>query len=87
MCYGSYTELKLTERKARKEYRCAWCNEKIVIGEKHTHRVYIFEGDFSSDRMHNECFIAMGKADHEDVCEGFMFGEFHRGDTKSKYND
>ena len=29
--FGDYTWPK-----ARKEYRCEWCGEKILIGEKHT---------------------------------------------------
>lgn len=86
MC-GSYTELKYTEPKARKEYRCIWCNEKILIGEKHAARTYIFEGDFNSDRLHLECATAMQKMPHDEICDGFMGGEFKRGLAESKYDD
>lgn len=87
MCYRSYTELKLTTPKARKEYRCEWCYEKIQIGEIHVNRVYIADGDFGSGRMHDECFEASGKADHEDVCEGWIPGDFKRGQFKHKYEE
>lgn len=80
MCgYDGYTELSITTPKARKEYRCVWCNEKILIKEKHVARTYIFERDFNSDRMHDECFAAMKKTPHDELCDGFMAGEFIRG--------
>lgn len=87
MCYGSYTELKLTTPKAKKEYRCEWCDQKIVVGEKHVNRVYIYEGDFNSGRMHDECFEASGKANHDDVCEGWTPGDFKRGEFKHRNDD
>lgn len=79
MCYGNYIELKYTEPKARKEYYCEWCNEKIVIGEQHFYRVYVFEGEFTTGRMHFECHDTMQKAPHDEVCDGWTQGDFKRG--------
>lgn len=87
MCDGGYIELNLTTPKARKNYRCEWCNGKIVIGEKHVNRVYLNEGDFVTGRMHDECFTAMEKSPHDDICDGWMQGEFKRGQKADKSND
>jgi hypothetical protein len=84
----SYTELKSTSPKARKEYCCAWCNEKILKGEEHSYRAYIFDGIMQDDRMHFECASAMGKAPKDlELEEGFMPGEFKRGTFEYKYMD
>ena len=40
---------------ARKQHRCEWCGEAIEKGEKHAKYVGMFEGDFQSWRMHQEC--------------------------------
>lgn len=40
---------------ARKEYRCEWCGEKILRGEKHFKYAGMWEGDFQNYRMHLEC--------------------------------
>lgn len=88
MCSGNYTELSLTTPVGRKDYWCEWCNELIPKGTKHVSRVYIFEDDFNSGRMHDECFEASGKADHEDICDGWNQGDFKRGQSVPKgYDD
>lgn len=48
--FGGYTQPV-----ARKEYRCEWCGEKILKGEKHHKYVGMWEGDFQNWRMHSEC--------------------------------
>ena len=40
---------------ARKEYRCEWCGETILKGEKHYKYAGMWEGDFQNWRMHDEC--------------------------------
>lgn len=39
---------------ARKQHKCIWCGERILIGEKHRHEISKYEGlqDF---RWHLEC--------------------------------
>ena len=51
----SWWELSTTTPKARKDHRCIWCGQYIHIGEKHVKHVGIWEGDFQSNRWHNEC--------------------------------
>lgn len=87
MCSGNYTELSLTTPVGRKDYRCEWCNEIITKGTKHVARTYIFEGDFQAGRMHDECFDASQKADHEDICDGWSPGDFKRGQYLHRNSD
>src|ERR1035437_214709 len=54
----SYQLISKTLPKARKEYPCIWCSEKILIGEIHLKEVGEFEGDFQSNRWHEECHNA-----------------------------
>jgi hypothetical protein len=57
-----------TVPKARKEYRCEYCGQKILKGEKHYKFNGVWEGDFKNWRMHLECEEA---AQLEDLSEGF----------------
>ena len=75
----SYEEIHHKQVKARKEYKCIWCGEKILKGEAHYSRAYKFDGDFISDRMHNECEKSLNSADHDDIMDGFMAYSFDRG--------
>ena len=79
-----YTELKHIYPKARKEHFCEWCNEKILKGEKHAYRSYIFDHDFNSDHMHLECENAMSRSRKEIGDEGFLGGEQKRGLSMSE---
>jgi hypothetical protein len=56
-----YTHLSNTTPVARKIYPCVWCNEKILLGEKHVKEVGTYDG-FQSNRWHNECYNAAVKA-------------------------
>lgn len=79
----SYTELKLTYPKAKKEYKCEWCAKKITIGEKHMYRSYIFCGEFNSGRMHLECDNAYKTYPYkDDLIDGWSPGDFSRGEHK-----
>lgn len=42
---------------ARKEHRCIWCGERILVGEHHRHEISKYDGlqDF---RWHMECHAA-----------------------------
>lgn len=51
----SYQLLSETEPVARKEYRCIWCPELILKGEKHVHESSKYDGDFQDHRWHLEC--------------------------------
>ena len=80
-------EISSSRPKARKEYRCEWCDEKILIGEKHFQRAYIWEGDFRNGRMHLECEEAMNKTPNDILTEGWCAGDFLRGTTKNIYDN
>ena len=65
---------------ARGVYRCSWCPEKIVVGEKHYHFVGKWEGDFQNWRMHTECEVAF----REETEDGEICSDGHkRGQTCS----
>lgn len=76
-------ELSTTHPRARKEYHCDWCNELINIQEKHLKRVYVYDGELRSDRMHLECERAMDKVPRGTISEGWLAGEFKRGSSEA----
>jgi len=80
----SYTELGSGVRKARKDYRCMWCNQIINKDEHYSWRTYIYEGDFhGGEKMHIECFKAMSSGFDSNEDDGsFMPGEYIRGSTE-----
>ena len=41
--------------KGRKHYRCEWCYKPIAKATTHVKVVGVFDGEFSSYRLHNEC--------------------------------
>lgn len=51
----SYTLLSDTRPIGRKQYRCIWCGEAILAGERHRHEKSIFDGAFQDHRWHTEC--------------------------------
>jgi hypothetical protein len=73
----SYQLLSRTEPKARKEYRCIWCPEKILKGEAHVHEVSKFDGELQDHRWHPECLAACGSDD-----DSFCPHECKRGSTE-----
>lgn len=68
-------------KQGRKEYTCAWCLETILTTEPHFYRAYTFDGQFMTDRLHEECSDAMyNHPDRRQLNdEGFIPGEFARG--------
>lgn len=80
--WSMHCELKNKTIKAvKKDRECAWCAEPINKGESAQYRVYIYEG-FRTDWMHPECASAMNRTE-EDLSEGFMPGDFPRGNSIS----
>lgn len=51
----SYQLLSERNPVAQKEYRCIWCPEKILKGEKHIHQFSKYDGNFQDQRWHLEC--------------------------------
>lgn len=83
----SYTELRSSEPIARKGYNCEWCAERITKGEKHAYRSFIWEGDFSTGRMHFECRAAMYEVPNDELEEGWNPGDYPRGKSEVPYAD
>lgn len=75
----SYQLLSETERTARKEYRCIWCPEMILKGDKHVHEASKYEGHFQDFRWHLECKQAANKWFRKYGEECFSEHEFKRG--------
>lgn len=78
----SYQLLSLTNPKARKEYGCIWCREKIQKGEVHVHESSKYEGDFQDHRWHPECQEAAGKFFRDNNAEDFEPHFFKRGSSE-----
>lgn len=78
MCL-SYREIRSADVKVRKNRRCAWCSERIEKGSIARARTYVFDGELTSDHMHPECYNAMSASPNEEICEGWMPGDFERG--------
>ena len=51
----SYTLLSETKPKARKQHRCIWCGEKILIGETYRREKSVYDGSFQDHKWHLEC--------------------------------
>lgn len=78
----SYEGIRINENcKIRKRQQCAWCGDLMEVGEITVYRVYIFDGDFTADHMHLECYKAMRDC-NDDFGDGFMPGDYLRGSTK-----
>ncbi len=80
----SWQHLSVEKPKARKQYACSWCMEKILAGETHVKHTGLSEGDFQSNRFHAECDAAAGKWIRETGEDCFIPGEFKRGTTEEK---
>ena len=75
----SWQSISESTRKARKEHKCVWCGEPILIGESHLVSTGTFEGRFQSNRYHDEC-----RGPAAEICqenEGFSAYAFKRGTT------
>lgn len=51
----SWTHLRDSRPKARKEYRCDLCGLRIRKGARHVRRDGVFDREFVSSRMHAVC--------------------------------
>ena len=61
----------------RKGRRCEWCGLMMPAGSVAVTRTYKCDGDFNDERMHPECYDAMGNYDGSG--EGFLPYEMLRG--------
>ena len=73
----------------RKQHQCCWCGEIIEKGDAAYYRKYKSDGDFRSDHMHPECYVALGDLDNFYAEEGWCPGDYPRGGIEfdSKFNN
>lgn len=71
---------------ARKEYECIWCDEYIMVKEKHYYCVFKFDGNVYSNRFHIECKKASSSMDRQErlVNQNLKCGSYIRGTKKIK---
>ena len=75
-----YEELNSKKVKTRKNHTCAWCGEKINVGEAADYRAYKYEGDFHTDYMHEECTNGMKRSmDDKELREDLIDYGFETG--------
>ncbi len=60
--------------KARKQHKCWWCGEDILVGEVHDRWVWV-EDKIKTVRAHNECGVAWNRSGGDEI----MFGQEARG--------
>lgn len=82
----SYHLIHETKPKARKEYPCIWCVEKILPGEVHVHEVSKFDGELQDHRWHPECHEASKTYFSESGEEEFYPHECKRGSMEHATN-
>lgn len=59
---------------------CAWCGERINIGDRSVNITSVWEGDFFNDHLHPECNLAANAVLREDD-EVYFDGDWARGRT------
>ncbi len=82
----SWTHLRDTAPKARKEYRCFLCSEPILIGKVHVYRAGIMDDNLTSIRMHMECESATADWDEMDW-ESTFAGDMDRPPKEGNHAD
>jgi hypothetical protein len=75
---SDYVEFTNKEVTCRKAHSCGWCAESIGKGEAARYREYIFEDQWVHDHMHLDCYEAMQSMPNNELCDGWMPGDFMR---------
>jgi hypothetical protein len=66
----------------RKVHLCAWCDERIEMGETVPYRSYVWEDGIASEWLHPECREAMRRVPYDELEEGYYPGDYTRGGTE-----
>ena len=65
------------EIKSRKEHRCDFCSEKIIVGQKYTKSSYANDGSVYHWKVHNYCDkLSHTLKMYEDFNEGVTMDDF-----------
>lgn len=54
----SYTPIRKQTVRARKNYVCIWCGERIAVGDTYVYEFSKFDGENQVHRWHGECILA-----------------------------
>jgi hypothetical protein len=79
----SCTTIAESTQKAKKEHKCSWCGQQILVGEMYLRSRVVFEGDPQTNKFHPECGDAAA-ADNMEWGEGFMPYEQERPAKRSQ---
>ncbi len=66
--FMSYQLLNSSTPKARKEHRCEYCGEKILVGETYLREKSVYDGHMQNCAFHPECSEKELK-EHAGECE------------------
>lgn len=71
------TLLEPTETKARKQHRCSFCNERIMVGEKYIKSTHVYDGSAYDWKAHKYCnklahTLDMFKQSYEGVTQDYF---------------
>jgi hypothetical protein len=50
-----YSLIANSTQKAKKEHRCTWCGQQILVGDEYVRIRGVFEGEPQTDKLHPEC--------------------------------
>lgn len=78
----SYSHIRTTKPRARKDHPCIWCPELIAKGTVHVLVVGKYEGELQHSRYHQECNDACAKFLRDNRTDEFNPHEFKRGTTE-----
>lgn len=67
----SCTLIAETTQTAKKEHRCSWCGQQILVGESYLRSRVVFEGDPQTNKLHLECADAAAE-DYREWGEGYV---------------
>lgn len=74
------TILSETTPTARKAHTCSWCVQPIPAGSRYHRYRWVDGGDAGTEKMHPECFEAVGRAAAADGGSvEFTAGSYSRG--------
>lgn len=76
-----------THQKAKKEHRCNWCGQQILVGEVYLRSRVVYEGEPQNNKLHLECADAAAE-DYREWGEGYMPYENERpSSAKGKFSN
>ena len=71
---------------ARKQHKCIWCGQFILVGDPYTYERSIFEGEPQSHHWHPECLAALREAIKAEGCGEYEFNPWYmrRGSAEER---